>query len=160
MYADEIWANGDEKRAEFIQLQIALERGDPKDPMRPEMVAQKERVAPVTWGSVSRRPPIPFARWGAGGEAHLVAIACSQTPEGHARWTMDLLAERLVELKVIDSIHPSAVCRALKKCTQAGARPAVGHPTEKHRRVRRSDGRRDRGVPQAIRAEVSGGVRG
>lgn len=48
-------------------------------------------------------------------EARLVAIACSQPPEGHARWTMELLADRLVELKVIDSIHPSTVCRAMKK---------------------------------------------
>lgn len=48
-------------------------------------------------------------------EARLVAIACSDPPDGHTRWTMELLAERLVELKVIDSIHPSTVCRALKK---------------------------------------------
>jgi len=48
-------------------------------------------------------------------EARLVAIACSEPPTGHARWTMELLAGRLVELKVIDSIHPSTVCRALKK---------------------------------------------
>src|SRR5215210_1773144 len=48
-------------------------------------------------------------------EARLVAIACSDPPAGHARWTLELLADRLVELKVIDSIHPSTVCRALKK---------------------------------------------
>jgi hypothetical protein len=48
-------------------------------------------------------------------EAQLVAIACSQPPEGHARWAMELLAERLVELKVIGPISPSAICRALKK---------------------------------------------
>jgi len=48
-------------------------------------------------------------------EAQLVAIACSKPPEGHTRWTMELLAGRLVELKVIDSIHPSTVCRALQK---------------------------------------------
>ena len=48
-------------------------------------------------------------------EAQLIAIACSQPPAGHARWTMELLAGRLVELKVIESIHPSTVCRTLKK---------------------------------------------
>jgi transposase len=48
-------------------------------------------------------------------EAQLVAIACSQPPEGQVRWTMELLAERLVELKVVDSISPSTVCRTLKK---------------------------------------------
>jgi uncharacterized protein (TIGR02996 family) len=44
MYADEIRANGDIDRAEFIQLQIALERGAPDDPTRPEMVARKNEL--------------------------------------------------------------------------------------------------------------------
>ena len=48
-------------------------------------------------------------------EAQLVAVTCSKPPEGQARWTMELLAERLVELKVVESISPSTVCRALKK---------------------------------------------
>lgn len=48
-------------------------------------------------------------------EAQLVATACSKAPEGHARWTMELLAERLVELKVVDAISPATVCRALQK---------------------------------------------
>src|SRR5262245_41459383 len=52
-------------------------------------------------------------------EAQLVAIACSKAPEGRARWTMELLAERLVELKVIDSISPSTVCRTLQKTTSS-----------------------------------------
>ena len=52
-------------------------------------------------------------------EAQLVAIACSKAPEGQARWTMELLAERLVELKVIDSISPSTVCRTLQKTTSS-----------------------------------------
>ena len=52
-------------------------------------------------------------------EAQLVAIACSQPPVGQARWTMELLADRLVELKVIDSISPSTVCRTLQKTTSS-----------------------------------------
>jgi hypothetical protein len=48
-------------------------------------------------------------------EARLVAIACSEPPAGYARWTMELLADRLVELKVIDSISPSTACRTLQK---------------------------------------------
>lgn len=50
-------------------------------------------------------------------EAQLVALACSKAPEGHARWTMVLLADRLVEMKVIDSIDPATVWRTLKKTT-------------------------------------------
>jgi transposase len=48
-------------------------------------------------------------------EAQLATIACSAAPEGQARWTMELLAERLVELKVVESISPSTVCRTLQK---------------------------------------------
>jgi transposase len=48
-------------------------------------------------------------------EARLVALTCSCPPEGHARWTMQLLADKLVELQVVDSIDPSTVWRALQK---------------------------------------------
>lgn len=48
-------------------------------------------------------------------EAQLIALACSKAPEGHARWTMVLLADRLVEMNVVDSIDPATVWRTLKK---------------------------------------------
>ena len=48
-------------------------------------------------------------------EARLVALACSPAPEGQARWTMQLLADRLVELRVVESIHPTTVWRTLQK---------------------------------------------
>lgn len=48
-------------------------------------------------------------------EAQLIATACSPAPKGRARWTMTLLADRLVELKVVDSIDPATVWRTLKK---------------------------------------------
>jgi transposase len=48
-------------------------------------------------------------------EAQLAALACSPPPEGEARWTMKLLADRLVELEVVGSIDPATVCRVLKK---------------------------------------------
>jgi len=48
-------------------------------------------------------------------EARLVALVCSEPPAGQARWTMKLLAERLVELEVVESIDPSTVCRTLQK---------------------------------------------
>ena len=49
------------------------------------------------------------------GEAQLVTLACSTPPEGHARWSLRLLADRLVELEVVDAISPEAVRRTLKK---------------------------------------------
>lgn len=49
------------------------------------------------------------------GEAHLIALACSEAPEGHAAWTLRLLADGLVELGVVDSISHEAVRQTLKK---------------------------------------------
>ena len=48
-------------------------------------------------------------------EAHLVAVACSTPPEGHARWTLRLLADRAVELELTDSISRETVRQVLKK---------------------------------------------
>ena len=48
-------------------------------------------------------------------EAKIVAIACSKPPEGKARWTLEMLADKTVELKILDSISQMSVCRTLKK---------------------------------------------
>ena len=48
-------------------------------------------------------------------EAHLVALSCSEPPEGYARWSLRLLADRVVELNYIDSISHEAIRRILKK---------------------------------------------
>lgn len=48
-------------------------------------------------------------------EAQMIMIACSDVPEGHDHWTLQMIADRLVELKVIDSISPTAVGTTLKK---------------------------------------------
>lgn len=51
------------------------------------------------------------------GEAVLIAEACSPAPQGHEKWTLRLLAERLVELSVVESISYETVRRTLKKTT-------------------------------------------
>ena len=48
-------------------------------------------------------------------EATLIATACSDAPEGHARWTLRLLAGKLVQLGVVDTISYETVRRTLKK---------------------------------------------
>jgi hypothetical protein len=50
-------------------------------------------------------------------EARLTVLACSQPPKGHARWSLRLLAERLVELEIVDAISHETVRRAMKKTT-------------------------------------------
>jgi len=48
-------------------------------------------------------------------EAHLIALSCSEPPEGFARWSLRLLADKMVELKYIDDISHETVRRVLKK---------------------------------------------
>jgi len=48
-------------------------------------------------------------------EAHLIALSCSEPPEGFARWTLRLLADKVVELQYVDSLSHETVRRVLKK---------------------------------------------
>ncbi len=48
-------------------------------------------------------------------EAHLVALSCSTPPPGHERWSLRLLADKVVELQYIDSVSYETVRRVLKK---------------------------------------------
>jgi transposase len=63
--------------------------------------------------------PRPGARRALDGrqEAHLLALACTTPPGGRKRWTMRLLADRLVELRVVERISDETVRRALKRGT-------------------------------------------
>jgi hypothetical protein len=49
------------------------------------------------------------------GEAHLVALACSAPPEGHKRWTLRLLADRLVALELVEQVSYETVRQVLKQ---------------------------------------------
>src|SRR5918999_4772861 len=48
-------------------------------------------------------------------EAHLIALYCSQAPEGHERWTLRMLADKMVELDIIASVSHETIRRTLKK---------------------------------------------
>src|SRR5215468_6995959 len=48
-------------------------------------------------------------------EAHWIALCCSQAPEGHERWTLRMLADKMVELDIVDSLSHETVRRTLKK---------------------------------------------
>ena len=63
---------------------------------------------------VRETPPVPAKATGET-EARIIALACSEAPEGYARWTVRLLAQKAVELDFIDSISPATVQRLLKK---------------------------------------------
>jgi hypothetical protein len=60
-------------------------------------------------------------------EAHLVALSCSRPPEGFARWSLRLLADRVVELNYIDNISHETVRRVLKKRNETLEAARVGN---------------------------------
>jgi hypothetical protein len=68
-------------------------------------------------GALNRRRPKREYRRKLDGraEAQLVTLACSSPPEGHKSWTLQLLADKLVELQYVESVVPETVRRTLKK---------------------------------------------
>jgi transposase len=71
--------------------------------------------------ALNRRPPTRDYRRKLDGsqEARLIALACGTPPQGATRWTLRLLADRLVELAVVDDISYQTVRRLLKKTTSS-----------------------------------------
>lgn len=59
-------------------------------------------------------------------EALVIALACSPTPDGAARWSARLLASKLVELEVVESVSEDTILRVLKKVTSSRGRRRVG----------------------------------
>jgi transposase len=89
----------------------------------------RQRLVEEGLDAVLVRKPSPQARplkLDGEKEARLIAIACAKAPEGRARWTMQLLADRLVELKVVDRICDETVRRVLKKTRSSLGCIAIG----------------------------------
>src|SRR4051794_4307247 len=94
-------------------------------------------------------------------EAKLVAVACSEPPEGKKRWTLRLLAERMVELEVVPELSHETVRQTLKKeCAQAAPAADVVHPAPALGRVRVPHGRRAGGLSPPARPAAAGGLPG
>jgi transposase len=68
-----------------------------------------------------RERPRPGARpkLGAKEQAFVVALACTKPPEGRHRWTMQLLADRVVELELVPDISDEAIRRLLKRTSSS-----------------------------------------
>jgi transposase len=100
----------DERAAEFAEVSIrTVER------VRRRFVEEGFDAA------VTRKPSTDrlYRKLDGAGEARLIAEACSQAPEGRNRWTLKLLADRLVALEVVESIDPETVRKTLKKTTSS-----------------------------------------
>jgi transposase len=64
-------------------------------------------------------------------EARLIALACSDTPEGHRRWTVRLLADKAVKLKFASSVSHMTVQRVLKKTNLSLTSASTGRSRRK-----------------------------
>ena len=80
-----------------------------------ERTRQRLVLGGLTAALEERPRPGAKAKLDGKAEAYLVALACSDPPDGQARWTMQLLADRLVELEHVDAISGETVRRTLKK---------------------------------------------
>jgi hypothetical protein len=79
---------------------------------------RKRRVEERLEAALSERPRLGAARKLDGrAAAHLLALARTAPPDGHRRWTMQLLADRPVERKLVDAISDETVRRTLKRGT-------------------------------------------
>jgi hypothetical protein len=59
-------------------------------------------------------------------EAHLIALACSEPPAGQARWTVRLLADKMVEMQYVDKVSPMTVHYTLKKMNCSLTAQSIG----------------------------------
>ena len=109
---------------------LKVDRGPDGPGLLDAAAAEAVEVSPSTVGRTRRlfvqrgldaalhrkRPDRVYARRLDGAaEAHLVALACGAPPDGRPRWTLRLLADRLVELAVVPGVSYETVRRALKK---------------------------------------------
>lgn len=78
---------------------------------------RKEFVEEGLEAALERRKPrrVYERKLDGDGEAHLVALACQEPPEGRSRWTLRLLADRMVALEYVDQLSYQTVRRTLKK---------------------------------------------
>ena len=75
-------------------------------------------------------------------EAKLIALACGPAPAGHAKWTLRLLEEKVVELQIVESASDNTIGRTLKKPSQAPSQAAMGDRARGQRGLCRQHGRR------------------
>lgn len=103
--ADDGWK--DEKIAEALDISLPTVQR-----IRQRFVEEGLEVA---LGAHSHRPRPYLQRLDGKQEAKLIALACSKAPEGRTRWTLRLLAQKMVELHVVERVSYQTVRRVLKK---------------------------------------------
>jgi len=89
---------------------------------------RKRCVVEGLGAALAHRPPARHRprRLDGSQEAHLVALVCGEPPQGRARWTLRLLADRLVALEIAESVSYQTVRRTLKKMNSSPGAPSGG----------------------------------
>jgi len=118
-----------------VQILLRSDRGDTDEAIAnrldvcvPTVVAVRERFAAEGLeAALGERPRSGGpAKFDGKVEAVIVALACSPTPEGFAEWTIHLIAGRLVEMHLVESISARTVGRVLKKTRSSRGRRSRG----------------------------------
>ena len=111
-----------------IQILLLADEGHPDEQIAANLHTGLSTVARTRqrWveagldGALHERPrPGRVPRLDERANAHLVALACTDPPEGRSTWTMQLLADELVILEVVEHVSDETVRRALKKTTSS-----------------------------------------
>src|SRR5262249_50979107 len=123
-------ATGNRSAATLRRARVLLKADGPRGGRGGERIAEardtttaavapgrEKSVRERAQGAVHRKRPTgrQYRKLDGAQEARLAAVACSPPPAGRARWTMKLLADKLVELEVVEAIDPATVWRTLKK---------------------------------------------
>jgi transposase len=117
----------DEKIADAVEVSIAT-----AERVRQRFVEQGLEAA---LDRKKQQRPSRVRKLDGAAQAHLLALADSEPPDGRACWTMQLLADKLVELRIVDSICDESVRRTLRKRNEDMANGARRHRCPGQRRV-------------------------
>jgi len=126
---------GAARRLAHARILLKADQGAGGPGWRDERIAEALDVSPATVGRVRKqyvtaglegaltrkRPPPRLRKLDGAHEAHLIAVACSTPPRGRKRWSLRLLAGKLVELEQVDAVSHETVRQILKKtCSSRG----------------------------------------
>ncbi len=117
----------------------------------------KEGIEAVITRKKRATPPVP-AIFDGEKEAKLIALACSPPPPGHAGWSLRLLENKVVELKIVGHASDNTIGRVLKKHSQAAPQTAMGYSAGAKQCVRSSDGGCAGGLSTPARSGGSAGM--
>ena len=128
------------------RILLLSDENQAEGPIMDQEIARSLKVGTATVERVRRRCVEDRKKLDGQGEAHLIALACSPPPEGRVSWTLQLLADGLVEGEIVESISDETVRRTLKKRTEALAERVLVSASPGQRRVCVRHGRRAGGL--------------